>query len=280
LDIPIRRISAYDIEKNHRDIEDTELEITKIEAKLKRLTQTTIKYIKDLLKKYGDNYPRRTEIGAFEAVDVRRVARQNIKVSYDPETGFFGSQVKGSEHQFTVSEYDRFLIICKDGSFRIIGPEAKVLIPGKVIYFDVFDQENGAAFTIVYRDKGKIAYGKKIHIKKFIRDREYELIKGRAGKIDFLVPGHDAGYLNLKFVPAKRQRVTEVSFDLSELETIGVTARGSRLAPKPISRIKLTKSQPSDATDTPEENTDAEHATKKNQKKKPPGDGGEQFSLF
>lgn len=284
LEIPIRKISAYDIEKNRRDIEDTELEIKKIESKLKRLTQTTIKYLKDILKKYGDNYPRRTELATFEAVDVRAVARQNIKVSYDAETGFFGSQVRGAEYQFTVSEYDRFLIICKDGTFRIVGPDAKMLIPGKVLYFDLFDQEKGAKFTVIYRDKGKIAYAKKIHIKKFIRDREYELVKGKKGKLDFLIDGHVDNPLHLKFTPAKRQRVTETTFNLSELDVIGVTARGSRLAPKPVSRIRVMKT-PTDTDDAgmddgADDASEPKDSVDKKGKKKPPGDGGEQFSLF
>jgi len=91
---------------------------------------------------------------------VRAVARQNIKLAYDPETGFFGSEVKGSKHQLTVSEYDRILLISRDGSFRIIGAEEKILIPEKVIYADIFDQEGGAAFTVVYRDAKKIAWAK------------------------------------------------------------------------------------------------------------------------
>ncbi len=241
LEIPIRRISQYDIGKNQRDIEDTDIDIKKVESKLNRLTQTTIKYLKDLIKKYGKKYPRRTEISTFESVDVRAVARQNIKVSYDPASGFFGSEVKGTAHQHTVSEYDRFLVICKDGSFRVIGPDAKILIPSKVAYLDIFDQENGKAFTVLYRTKDKVAYAKKIHIQKFIRDREYELIKGKKGKIDQLLPIEIKDTVQLNFVPAKYQRVKEGFFDLSELEVIGVTARGRRMASKPVSKLRVVK---------------------------------------
>jgi topoisomerase-4 subunit A len=279
LEIPIRRISAYDIEKNRRDIEDTDLEIAKIESKLKRLTQTTIKYLKDVIKKYGKQFPRRTEVGVFESVDVRAVARQNIKVSYDPETGFFGSQVKGTAYQFTVSEYDRFLVICKDGTFRIIGPEAKMLIPGKVVYFDLFDQESGKEFTVIYRDKGRMAYAKKIHIKRFIRDREYELIKGKLGKLDHLIQGHVDFDVHLIFVPTKRQRVRETTFALADLNPISVTARGSRMASKPISKMKLIRQNGPDGNSNKSNEPGGDGKPKKSPKK-PGGSGGEQFSLF
>jgi topoisomerase-4 subunit A len=238
LKIPIRRISQYDIDKNREDLEATVEAIKGVRGKLRKLTPTTITYLEHLLKTYGDRYPRRSEIGSFEAVDVRAVARQNIKVSYDPDTGFFGSDVKGSKYQFTVSEYDRILIVSRDGSFRIIGPEEKVLIPDAAIHAEVFDQEQGAAFTVVYRDRDKIAWGKKIHIRAFIRDREYELIKDKAGRIDHLIPGDCNDTIHITYVPKKRQRVHEAEFGLSELDFIGVTARGRRLAPKPAAKVR------------------------------------------
>ena len=177
---------------------------------------------------------------------MRAVARQNIKVAYDPDTGFFGTDVKGSKYQFTVSEYDRILIVSRDGSFRIIGPEEKVLIPDRAIHAEVFDQENGAAFTVVYRDKDKIAWGKKIHIRAFIRDREYELIKDKRGRVDYLIPGDSADTIHVAFVPMKRQRTHSAEFDLSVIDFKGVSARGRRLAPKPVSKVKRIRNDGDD----------------------------------
>ncbi|MEJ2188018.1 MAG: DNA topoisomerase IV subunit A [Acidobacteriota bacterium] len=238
LKIPIRRISQYDIDKNRQEIETTAKGIKELKSKLRKLTQTTIKYLEHLLATYGDRYPRRTEISPFETVDVRAVARQNLKVAYDPETGFFGSEVKGTKYQLTVSEYDRILLISRDGSFRIMAPEDKVLIPDKLVHAEVFDESEGARFTVVYRDKDKIAWGKKVHIKAFIRDREYELIKGREGRIDHLVAGDCNDVIHVDFVPMKRQRVHEAEFDLSILDFTGVAAKGRRLAPKPAAKVK------------------------------------------
>ena len=238
LKIPIRRISQYDIDKNRSEIEIAVKAIKQIKTKLRKLTDTTIAYLEHLIATYGGQYPRRSEIATFEAVDVRAVARQNIKVAYDPDTGFFGSEVKGTKYQFTVSEYDKILLVSRDGSFRIIAPEDKVLIPAPVIHAQLFNPEEGAAFTVVYRDKAKIAWAKKIHIRAFIRDREYELIKDREGRIDYLIPGDCNDTVHVDFAPAKRQRVHEAEFDLSVLEGVGVTARGRRVAPKPVSKLR------------------------------------------
>jgi topoisomerase-4 subunit A len=241
LGLPIRRISAFDIAKHEKDVDEITKQIKQVRAKLRNMVKTTTSYLEHLLNKYGDRFPRRTEVTTFGTVDKKAVARQNIRVSYDPETSFFGSQVRGSEFVLTVSEYDRILVISSDGSYRIMSPPTKVPLPGKVLYCDVFDQEQGAIFTVVYRDKQRNAFAKKVHIERFIRDREYHLIKDKAGKIDLLLPGEASGTIELKYVPAKRQKVTESAFDLDQLEFCGVAARGTRLAPKPVSRLKRLK---------------------------------------
>jgi topoisomerase-4 subunit A len=238
LEIPIRRISAYDISRNRQQIKEVKADIDEVQAKLKSLTRTTVLYLQELLAKYGDSHPRRTEISQFESVDRRAVAAPNIKVCYDRESGFFGAAVKGAEHQMTLSEYDRVLIVSNDGSFRIVGPPDKMLIPGRLLYCAVFDAEQGVKFTVVYRNKERRAFAKKVHIQKFIRDKEYELIKGKQGKVDLLLPGDVDDVVKLSFVPKKYQRVNEAEFDLAGLDFVGVGARGSRMASKPVARIK------------------------------------------
>ncbi len=263
LAIPIRRISRFDIEKNRRDITTTIKAIKQVKAKLRKLTPTTIQYLRYLIDKYGKRFPRRTEIGSFQAVDVRAVSRQNIRVAYDPDTGFFGSSVKGSRFQFAVSEYDRLLAISKDGSYRIMAAEDKVLIQGKAIHIQVFDQDQGAEFTVVYRDSDRMAYAKKVHIKSFIKDREYELIKGKKGRVDFLLPGSSEDIVHLDYVPKKRQRVHESTFDLAVVEFTGPAARGRRLAPKPVARIRRRKRDASDPEPEPQSSEPTENGTER-----------------
>ena len=106
LEIRIRRISAYDIERSRNEIDEILEKIAEIEAKLKRMTRTTIAYVESLIERYGEDFPRRTQIAKIDAVDKKAVARQNIKLSYDASTGFFGSAVRGDLFRMSVSEYD------------------------------------------------------------------------------------------------------------------------------------------------------------------------------
>jgi hypothetical protein len=149
--------------------------------------------------------------------------------------------VKADKPTLSVGEYDLILGIANDGSYRIMTPPEKILFTGRLIHCATFDPDRGAEFTVVYRDRAKMLYGKRIQIDKFIRNREYQLIKDKTGKIDLLLPPDEAGEVAFQFAPAPRQRVKAGKFNLAKLETTGTTARGVRLAAKPVKSVKCTR---------------------------------------
>ena len=243
LELRIRRISAYDVERSRAEEAEIEERLAAVRDRLADLRRTAIAYLQDLIDRYGDEFPRRTRLASFQAVNRKAVARPTLKLAYDEETGFLGSAVKGDRFALQISEYDLVLAIADDGSFRVMTPPEKQLISGKLLHCAVFDPERGAAFTIVYRDRKRIAWGKRVTIQSFIRNKEYQLIKDKAGRIDLLLPGEARGHIWLKFAPAPRQRVREDTFDLALLEATGTAARGSRLAPKPVAQLKLVRDE-------------------------------------
>ena len=238
LALRIRRISAYDLERSRAQVEEIRAQIVDVTDRLDHMTRTTIDYVKKLIEDYGDLFPRRTQLKTIEAVDKRAVARQSIKLAWDRESGFYGSAVRGEKFALQVSEYDLVLLIAADGSYRIVPPPEKMLFESRLLHAQAFDPEKGAEFVVAYRDKKRVAFAKRVRIEKFIRGREYHLIKQKAGKIDLLVSPEQAGVFHLEFVPAPRQRVKKGSYDLQQLEAVGVTARGVRLAAKPVSRVR------------------------------------------
>ncbi len=240
LEIRIRRISKYDINKTRKDIDDIVAAIKEIKSKLRNMKKTTITYLNGLLDKYGKDYPRRTKVESIEEVDVKEVARSNIKVSYDPKSGFFGSAIKGDEkYNLTLTEFDRVLIVSKDGAYKICSPDDKILISAKPVYYEVFDQEKGIEFTVIYRDKKKNAFAKKFKIEKFTRNREYEIIKGKAGRVDHIFVGDDKSKVDMDLVLAPRQKLKKAKFDMAEVPFQGASARGVRMAPKPVAKFIL-----------------------------------------
>ena len=260
LELRIRRISAFDLARSRAEEAEIDERLRDVARKLARMTRTTVAWLRSLLERHGDAHPRRTRLAVFESVDKKAVARPTLRLAYDAESGFFGSAVKGDRFPLQVSEYDLVLAVADDGSFRVMTPPEKQLFTGKLLWCDVFDPEAGAEFTVVYRDRKRLAWGKRVHIQRFIRNKEYALIKDKAGRVDLLLPGAAVGRLWMRFAAARRQRVVEATFDLARLEPTGVAARGTRLAAKPVAQLKLLRD---------------EGAPRRN-----PRRGGEQTALF
>ena len=75
----------------------------------------------------------------------------------------------------------------------------------------------------------------------------------------------------MDFVPAKRQRLKKADFDLVTLDWTSPSARGVRMAPKPVGKIKFEAA--------PESSGSAKKSTGKAAKGKGKK-GGEQGDLF
>jgi topoisomerase-4 subunit A len=239
LDLKIRRISAWDIRKNRGEIGDIVAAIRQCNAKLKNLTKTTIGWLSGLMEKYRDRYPRRTVIETFHTVDKVAVAKANIRLSYDREAGYFGSSMHGSEFVLNVTEYDRILLVTADGTYRIMAPPEKAWMPGHLLHASVWDSQKGEHFVLVYRDANKVAWGKRVHIERFITNKTYPLVKEGSLGIDFLSEKKNPGVLQLTMVPFKRQKVKMVTVDLGKVPACGLAARGLKLSPKPVQSAQL-----------------------------------------
>lgn len=58
LEIPIRRISAFEINENREQIELLQKTLNEAEKNLKRIKAYTIRYLQGLIDKYGKFFPR------------------------------------------------------------------------------------------------------------------------------------------------------------------------------------------------------------------------------
>jgi topoisomerase IV subunit A len=239
LDLRIRRISAYDIRKNRGEIDDIVAAIRQSNAKLKNLTKTTIGWLTGLIEKHRASYPRRTVIDTFHTVDKVAVAKANIRLSYDRDAGYFGSSLRGSEFVMNVTEYDRILTVTADGTYRIMAPPDKAWMPGALLHAAIWDAQKGEHLVLIYRDANKVAWGKRVHIERFITNKTYSLVKEGSLGIDFLSDKRNPGTVQLAMVPVKRQKVKAVTVDLGRIPACGLTARGLKLSQKAVQSIEL-----------------------------------------
>lgn len=177
LEIRIRRISRFDIEKNQKELQEILDQIDQVNDHLEHLTDFTIQYLKDLIKKYGKQFPRRTEIQELEDISAREVALKNVKVGHDKVNHFVGSQVKNSnknDEPLVCTEFDRLVLLRNNGKVKVIKVPEKEYV-GPVKYLFKADKEQ--VYCIIYRDRksGK-HYVKRFKLDSYIMNREYKTL--------------------------------------------------------------------------------------------------------
>ncbi|MCK5786997.1 MAG: DNA topoisomerase IV subunit A [Candidatus Sabulitectum sp.] len=230
LALKIRRISRFDIDAHRKEIGDIKTKMRIARKKLKNLTEYAIDILQGLLNKYGKLFPRRTAIETFTGIDKREVAIANLKLGYDPETGFIGTSVKG-EKSWSVSELDRILYFLADGTYKVVPVQEKLMMTGRVLWCGPSDKEK--VFSCVYRDrKSKIAYVKRFAIGGYILDREYSFVPEQSEIMVFL--DQENVLLDYWFERRKNMKTRKGETLITDIMTKGVKARGILLCGKKI----------------------------------------------
>ncbi|MBS1370221.1 MAG: DNA topoisomerase IV subunit A [Lentisphaeria bacterium] len=232
LALPVRRISRFDIEKNQREIAEVLAKMEEIGKNLGSLKQYAIRYLKKLLEKYGDQYPRRTEIEHLEKIDRTAAALNNIKVGWDRKNGYIGTAIK-SDDTIACNEFDRFVCVSRSGSYKVIALPPEKLFIGKLYDFRKYDAST--EFGVIYREtsSGKY-YGKRTTIGGFILDKEYMICPEKC-RLELLTPRSDAVYALLE--TNARGKMTEKELNLMELPVRTPKARGLLITGRQLAKI-------------------------------------------
>ncbi|MDR0477526.1 MAG: DNA topoisomerase IV subunit A, partial [Desulfobulbaceae bacterium] len=248
LEIRIKRISRFDIERQKKEIRDIEKNIRAIEKALRDTVGHTITYLEKLLATYGGDHPRRTEIRQFSEIDVREVALANLHVAYNAESGFLGFQVKAEEGGMAAaacSEYDKVLLIFTDGLYKVVNVPEKIFVGPDLAWFGRVDKEQ--VFNLIYRDgKENLAYIKRFKTPAFILDKEYRLFPEHArSKLALILSGGDK-HARVHLTPSSRARSHYVDIHFDEITIKGVAAIGKRASNRTMRRVQeiTTKAVP------------------------------------
>lgn len=198
--------------------------------KLRNLVDYAVDILQNLLDKYGKFFPRQTSIETFSGINKREVAIANLKLGYDPETGFIGTAVKAVQ-SWNVSELDRILYFLADGTYKIVPVQEKFMIKGEVLWCGPCDKDK--IFACVYRSKkDRIAYVKRFAVGGFILDREYLFMPQGSELMVFLQ--RENVLLNYWFERRKNMKTRKGETLLSEITVKGVKARGIQLCGKKV----------------------------------------------
>lgn len=236
LQIPIRRISRFDIDKNKEEIALLEETLKEVEKNLKNVKRYTIAYLKELLLKYGSNYPRKTRVKAIEEIDRRAIETKDIKFSFDPESGFVGTKVAGSV-QFTCTNFDKLLILQKDGTYKVTAIPEKQYFEG-IVFAGVADKKT--ILSVVYKDKKtQQVWAKRFVVDKFILDKVYRYLEEN-GELQHLSTNADVT-LELHFAGSSTQKKKSELFSLKDVPVRGAQTRGVRLSNLKVKKVTVGK---------------------------------------
>ena len=238
LQIRIRRISLYDINKNREEIEAVLKELAEVEANLKSLRAYAIKYLKQLIKQYAPRYPRLTSIATFGEIEIRTLTATELTLRIDKENGYIGHDLRNAEVLFQCSSLDKLIICWDDGRYKVIPPPDKFFVDKNMIYCAIFDRDREMTCVYTQRDYG-FSYLKRFTFGGAIQNKEYRLSPENSD-FQLLVEGTPET-IYLKYRPAKSQRIHQQSFTPSEAIVKGVSARGIQMTSKAIAKLDTQK---------------------------------------
>ena len=235
LEIRIRRISQFDINKNRKEMDDILAELKTVEKCLADVTKHTIRYLRGLLRQIGDTCPRRTQVTRFEEIEVRALTANELTLCHDAATGYAGYEVKGAK-LVTCSSLDKVVFVWKSGRYRVIPPPQKYFVGKDLVYAAVYRRDH--TMTLVYHQE-PFHYIKRFTFGGVIMDKEY-LCTAEDSRIVFF-SDEDPAELYVKYKPAKRQRIHQQLFHPRDLSVTSARAKGNLMTSKVIARISARK---------------------------------------
>ena len=247
VDKPVRKISKFDAKAVDEHIRAVEEEMKKVAYNIEHIYRYTIDWFKGLKKKYGKEFPRRTELTGFETIAATRVVNNNAKLSANLAEGFVGIGLKkddGGEFISECSDLSEIIVIRKDGKYVVTKVSDKAFFGKDLIYVGVFNRgDTRTIYNVIYREgKTSIYYAKRFAVTSVTRDKEYDITTGLAGsQIVWFTANHngEAETVRVQLRAKPKLKKTVFEYDFSTLAIKSKTARGNLVSKNVIQRISL-----------------------------------------
>lgn len=246
LEIKMQRILKFNSDKADKLIAEMQKEIERIDNDLNHMVDVTIEWFRYIKRKYGERYPRLTEIKNFETIEATKVVERNEKLYINRAEGFIGTGLKKDEFICNSSDIDDVIIFYRDGKYKIIRIAEKIFVGKNVIYAYVFKKnDKRKIYNVVYRDGQKgYYYIKRFNVTSFTLDKEYDLTQGKPGSRVMYFSANPNGEaevvkITLDIVPTGKRQNIFLEKDFADILIKGKEAKGNLLSKKPIHRIVL-----------------------------------------
>ena len=247
LDIKMGRIPRFDSKQADEAIAALNSKIEDINSKLAKLTAYTIKWFQKLQDKYGEDYPRMTQLRNFETIAAARVAEANQKLYVNRKEGFIGTSLKGEDIECigNCSELDDVIIFFTNGKYKVIRVQDKVFVgDDKIQHVAVFkDKDERTTYNVIYQDgKGGIHYMKRFHVTGVTRDKIYDVTQGKPdSKIKYFSanPNGEAEIVRVTLKPKPKLKTLQLDIDFADLKPRGKAAMGNIVTKNEVHSIRL-----------------------------------------
>lgn len=246
MEIKMARILRFNKEKAEELIARLKDEVAAIDKELSNMVAVTKRWFTKLKEKYGERYPRLTEIRNLDTIVAAKVVEANQKLYINRAEGFIGTSLKKDEFVNNCSDIDDVILFYKDGKYKIVKVCEKLFVGKNIIHIDVFKKnDKRTIYNVVYRDGAKgIYYIKRFAATGMTRDKEYDLTQGSPGsKVVYFSsnPNGEAEVIKVMLRPNPRLRNTVIERDFSDIAIKGRQSMGNILTKNEVHRVTLKR---------------------------------------
>jgi len=241
---PVRRIYRLDINDLIEQIKAIDEEINQVQFNLDHLTDFSIAYFENLIKKFGKGRERKTEIKLFDSIEAKHVVIANTKLYINAAEGFIGTSLKKNDFLCECSDLDDIICFTKSGIMKVVRVADKVFIGKDILHAAVFQKgDERTTYNMIYVDGASgVSYAKRFNVTAITRDKEYDLTKGsEKSKVHYFTanPNGEAEVVRILLSPNCSAKKKELDFDFSTLEIKGRGSNGNQVIKYPVRSIKL-----------------------------------------
>jgi topoisomerase-4 subunit A len=241
-EIPIRKISKFDLNKVKEKLNTIEITIEEVKNNLNHIIDYTIQYFTHLKKHYGKERKRKTIIEEFDDLDKKKISIKNQKLYVNKEEGFIGTSLKKDEFISDCSDLDDVIVFTKQGIMKVVKVDSKVFIGKDILHVSLFNSDiKEKTYNLIYRDgKNGTSFMKRFKISGVIRDKEYYLTQGKEGSEVLYFSSNTKGIADVVTIHLrKRSSIKKIKWevDFADLAIKGRDSKGNIVTKYTIRKV-------------------------------------------
>lgn len=244
LEIKMKRILRFNVEDAQNRIAELNAQIEEVKNKIEHIVEHTIAWFLKIKDKFGTEFPRRTELRGFNAIEAATVAEATEKLYINREEGFIGTELKKDEFVCNCSMLDDIIIFYKDGHYKIVKVQEKLFVGKGVLYLNVFRRKDERTiYNVIYQlGKGGTYMMKRFYTTGLTRDKEYDLVPNRRDiKVVWFSanPNGEAEVVKVILKPRRGLKKLQLDVDFADLAVKGRSAMGNIVTRNEVQRFSL-----------------------------------------